>query len=795
MTALRPERGQRALNTLFFMVLMMLALSTLWPIYRHPRLFLIGGIALAAGCALALFTAARRRGFWASRWLPPALLLVGYLVIGAGVVLPSHSLWGVLPTGESLLKLLRETALSWKRLLTVDAPVGAYQGLLIPPFLLLYFLGFGGLLLILRARRTAPLGVAAPLLVLIFGILAGVSRPLSPIVGLSPNALLAAQGGLFLVIALVWLIWRERVRRGRATAILAATEGAPIVGTGGARGSARSVLAGALVVAVGLGAAAAAVAALPADTPRLVLRDSIEPPFDTREYAAPLSSFRAYFNEDRREERQFTVSGLPAGARIRVATLDTYDGVFYRAGYPEEPSDTGDFRRVPYRIDQPEVAGETERSVEITIDGYRGVWLPTAGRLIAVDFYGDRSATLDNSFFYNRGGGTAAVRSGVAAGDSYRLDALLASPDDSADLSALRPGPGRMQQLDEVPPELRARVREWTAGVTGDGAKLAAVVAGLREGYISHGGPGEVYSRSGHALDRMAQFLGGPRLIGDAEQYAVAAALLAEQLGFPARVVFGFLPSEEGTVTGEDVTAWTEVSTREGWVALDATPEWREVPEEDPLDPERVSHPLSIPPPPAPESDDSVVPYRPDGRELEEEREDSAWLATLLTVLGYVALGLVVLLILASPILATAGTKFWRRRARRRREDPRERIAAGWEEAVDLAVDRGAPRPGPATRREYALSLNREGFAELAREADRAIFDLDPVGPERAQAYWDGIAATRERWDRSLSRWARLRAWLSPRSLGKRRVRAAGRRERPALVLPTPASESAPGLD
>ena len=33
-------------------------------------------------------------------------------------------------------------------------------------------------------------------------------------------------------------------------------------------------------------------------------------------------------------------------------------------------------------------------------------------------------------------------------------------------------------------------------------------------------------------------------MIGDAEQYAVAAAIMVRQLGFPVRVVFGFAPTD-----------------------------------------------------------------------------------------------------------------------------------------------------------------------------------------------------------------------------------------------------------
>ena len=114
------------------------------------------------------------------------------------------------------------------------------------------------------------------------------------------------------------------------------------------------------------------------------------------------------------------------------------------------------------------------------------------------------------------------------------------------------------------------------------------MIDGLKtNGYVSHGvSPDEPQSRSGHAADRITQLLTDQRMIGDQEQYAVTAALMAQQLGFPARVVFGFAPKRirrERPVRGDDVSAWIEVGTAQfGWVDLDPTPPVREIPPEVP---------------------------------------------------------------------------------------------------------------------------------------------------------------------------------------------------------------------
>ena len=64
-------------------------------------------------------------------------------------------------------------------------------------------------------------------------------------------------------------------------------------------------------------------------------------------------------------------------------------------------------------------------------------------------------------------------------------------------------------------------------------------------GFFSHGLEGEALSRAGHGAERISTLLGADQMVGDDEQYAVAMALLAGELGIPARVVMGFYPEED----------------------------------------------------------------------------------------------------------------------------------------------------------------------------------------------------------------------------------------------------------
>src|SRR5690554_6881542 len=233
------------------------------------------------------------------------------------------------------------------------------------------------------------------------------------------------------------------------------------------------------------------------------------------------------------------------------------------------------------------------------------------------------------------------------------------------------------------------------------------MLEGIRaEGYISHGvDEDEPSSRSGHAADRITELLTGQRMIGDAEQYAVTAALMAGVLGFPARVVFGFAPERPSvtgltTVNGDDVSAWIEVNTsRFGWVTLDPNPEPREIPEEEPEDPTQVARPQSPvqPPPTEPEFDDERL--QPDSTQEEPETPNQL-LAILLAIGQVAAFTLLAAAIVFAPFLLIALAKLRRRSLRRRAKSPISRVSGGWMEFEDAVIDHGYDPPPSPTRTE-----------------------------------------------------------------------------------------------
>ena len=144
---------------------------------------------------------------------------------------------------------------------------------------------------------------------------------------------------------------------------------------------------------------------------RYALRETVQPPFDPQEYPSPLVGFRKYF-KDQRDADLFTVTGLPAGGRIRLAALDDYNGVTYNISSTVDP-----FRKVGEQVDDPagDSSGGAPATVGITIDDLRGAFLPLGGYLAALEFQSADATSLHDGFRYSLGNGTGVVVGGLTA--------------------------------------------------------------------------------------------------------------------------------------------------------------------------------------------------------------------------------------------------------------------------------------------------------------------------------------------------------------------------------------------
>ncbi|WP_082812954.1 transglutaminaseTgpA domain-containing protein [Cellulomonas timonensis] len=761
MSAVVARTGWRAaVDVLVLMAALAVALIPVIPVYGAAAAApaIAGGLVLGAG--VAVLGALRR---WSAVTVVAGLVLA-YLLCGGAFAAPSTTVAGVLPTLDTLLSLVAGAATSWKQVLTLQPPLGAAANFLVVPFLTALVASAAATATTLRTRRPAVAATAAamPLVVLVLAVLLGTRQTLAPVV----------SGVALGLVLLGWASWRAGLLRARRIVAVVALTGLAVAGG----------MAGAPLV-VG-------------DTPRYVLREELAPPFDPSAYPSPLSAFRKFVKDE--DVELFTARGLPAGARVRLATMDRFDGVVWNVAGDGSAAASGEFRRVGETIDT-SASGERAR-VEIEVRELTGVWLPTVGQARAVEVEGTAAADLR----YNDATGSAVLTSGMRSGLAYTLDVVL--PDEPSD-EAIGDAAGAPVVVPAVTsvPDAVAVAATSVARDAGTPVQIARSLekALAEDGYFSHGLSGDYPSLSGHGADRLTSLLGGDLMVGDGEQYASAMALMARQMGLPSRVVIGFVASEDGepddaatdgaptddaedgvvTFTGDDVEAWVEIAfAGHGWVAFDPTPPRSQTPQEDattkPSDPEPqvVQPPPAVPEPDSPPEDDTEQPQAQDP-EPEPDNRPLWWRVLLVT--GAAA---VPLLLLASPFVVVLALKLRRRRRRRRDPDVVARVAGGWDEGLDAVHDLGRPTSPLATRRETAHALagavddrapgaGAPGAAivrVLAEEADAVVFGPDKPGDHVATAYWSRVDAAL----------ARLRASVSRRRWWRSRVSLASGRER-----------------
>ncbi|MFF1877699.1 transglutaminase-like domain-containing protein [Leifsonia sp. NPDC058230] len=755
--------GFAILNTLFALAATGLAAWSFWGVYQSAAFVVMVSVTLVVGAAVAILGALFR---WPSIVIA-ALVVVVFLGLGVQLAIPGEATaGGLLPTATGFWELVQSTWLSWKQLVTISLPVGSYQALLVPAFILTLLTIVVALSIALRAKR-GELAALPPVLLLVSGILLGSGVSAVPL--WLPLTLLA--------VLLGWMICFRWQRRSAALRGLAEQSGMVVETPRERRFLGVRTVAGAAVILLVAGVAGTAASViLPARSERQVIRTAVEQPFDPRAYPSPLSGFRSYLQPPRADEAMLTVTGLPADHRIRIATLDTYDGVTYSVGTDTVTSASGSFTRMPYRLDQTGVAGQRE-TLSVTIRGYRGPWVPGSGQLQEISFGGDEAAALTASFFYNDVTGTAAVTDGLRSGDSYTQDSVVKPLVSAAALERLQPGSAPVPKPTVIPDELALTLQKYTAGVSGAGAKLAAALRGLAEnGYISHGvGPDEPASRSGHGADRITELLTDIPMLGDQEQYAVTAALMAGQLGFPARVVVGFVAPDDAnreqavTLTGSDISAWIEIQTADaGWVTVDPTPPVRPVPPKQPDEPTQISRPQTNVQPPVDENQQQRVEPPQAQVDTADQPQPNPVLDAILGIIALIGWVLLVLAIIAAPFLAVVGAK-WRRRALRRSAATSvERIEGGWREFADAAIDHGYEPAPSSTRKEVATTIGGARAAALASVADRAVFSPTAPTPDEADSVWKAVDDLRRALSRRETRWRRFVAAISLRSLGYR---------------------------
>jgi len=741
------------------LALLLGALGLLDAYGASPNFMLAAAGGILAGLALAWANVYFRWGTWRT----VGIFALLYLLLGTPLATPREAAFGVLPTASSLRTLLAGLVFSWKDMLTVAPPVGTYGGVLIVAF-------FSTLLTAVLAgliawRLRSPYWTLIPLLVMfVLGIAFGTRDVPLPI----------ARSVALIAVLVGWLAWRTFMSS-RITGAFNGLEAGHGESRGGQQLLVRRVIAGALVLAGAGTITAAATPILAPENPRQVLRDALEPPVDLYDYPSPLTRFRKYV-KTMADDTLLTVKGLPKGQRIRLAALDSYNGMVANV----DPAAGGSFSPVGDASDirsTDSAEGRETADLAINIEDYDGVWVPAGGKLLGMDITGAREDELARSLFYSDTSESVLSSTGVRKGDSYTAKVQFPAQPTDEQLAELDFAQLRMPELANVPAVAGAKAADFTGSARSDLERARGLEATLSgTGFFSNGTEGQVPSLSGHGAGRITSLLDADQMIGDDEQYAVAMALMAREQGMPARVVMGFYPEEYRpdqavNLTGSDVHAWVEIAFEgQGWVAFNPTPDEDEQPTPPEQEPKSVPQPQVLqPPPPAQDEADLPPQTAPEPQEIEEEPKSfwERW-GMVIKVAG-ISLGS--LLVLLSPLALIALLKLQRRKKRSGTGNRAERMSGGWQELLSYATDHRIATANGATRRENAAVL-ATGFpalassvATLSQQADAANFSREQPTEEQVQKYWDEVMAHTRKMQEPLSFLRRMRVNFSPRSL------------------------------
>jgi len=667
------------------------------------------------------------------------LALVAFFLFGSAFTLPGIALFGFIPTLDSLAALSIGSVYGWADILTLRAPVSLPEYVTAVPFVSTWAVGLVATILAIRwlpkRRRTAPraaLLLIGPVVLYVAGVLLGTENPIFA----------ALRGITFAALALVWLGWRHTTSQK--------------INAAGNRVLLRNRLVGTAILVVSAVLVGVVVGGVLAPEPdnRFVLREEVEPPFEPLNYPSPFAAYR-YYTKTLEQDTLFTVSGLEPEQQLRLATLDTYDGIIWGvAGSEVATQGSGSFSLVGRDFPTaPLVTEGASSELTVTIEGYKDVWVPDIGYTSSLSFAGADSKAAAEALRYNAATGTAVLTSGLAEGDSYTVTADLQKAYSVEDLIDIPVASISLPPVSNIPDVINAKARELAGDAETPIEQLSAIETALKTtGFLSHGAADDVVnSRAGHGADRMLELVTRVPMVGDEEQYASAFALMARSYNYPARVVMGFKP-EDGAGTGEiairggNVTAWVEVAFEGvGWVSFYPTPDNTDVPQDEITKPQSEPQPQVRQPPRTEKDPNDLVA----GVEIDDTKKDDNWFLQIPGWVWVVALSLLIpAALIFLPLLFI--TAFKNRRAHRRRAAASGDLAAAgaWDELVDRFSELGYEIPQNTTRKGVAAGLQDQvgkagtALPSIATRTDEAVFSGVDVARETTDSVWtEALAA------------------------------------------------------
>ena len=676
--------------------------------------------------------------------------------------------WLLTDVGSGLTAIktvLASTVTVWRDALTVPMPLSSFSGMTVLPWL-------SGLIVSALATRLILAGRE---------VLAGLSLVLLPAVGIGWGGQEAvrptALGTLFVVgILALWTCGSLRQRRSYVIEALDLSSFSTTSGATSARSTGdlgRAALRGAVIAAVLLLVTSLTALVLTPTAPasRTVVRDLFQPPLDLTEYASPLSLVRT-LETDKAHTRLMKPSNLPKGGRIRIAALDSYDGLSAHIG--QNANGQSRFERIgdKTQLTANRIDGRKQTS-SLTIENYSFPWVPTMPETIRIESSGPRQSALREGMYYDKFSSTGIATSGLAEGDVLTERVAPYTPPSEAALNKASMAQTSLGPIEQVPPSVASLAKEIVGAESNPIAQIRALQQRLRTSYYSDGTQSP--SQPGHGAARIASMVEADSLIGDDEQYSVLMMLMCRSLNIPARIVMGFDPATDGdakTVTGEDVKAWVEIPFEGlGWVSFDVTPDRDQVPQQQTT--QKVSNPEpNVLQPPLPNEDPAQLPPNyEDPQRDDPQDDDKGGLPTAVIVAGGSILAV------AAIVGSILGWKAWRRSRRRGRTGVGKALGA-WEEILDRARDLGRVPGWGATRREAAAQLSphfpQVDLPRFAGAVDTQVFSSGEPATYALGELWESSDAIVRSMGAQRSRLGRVMARLSPRSL----VHPAGRRPR-----------------
>ena len=516
------------------------------------------------------------------------------------------------------------------------------------------------------------------------------------------HVILAA--GIWLGALLCFFLVRQPALDGGTTAWFASRD---------RRGPGTVVAAGAVLAALTVGAAALLGPSLPGA--------SIKPVIDWRHQThntggrntgSPLVDIKARLHDESQQE-VFTVA-TDRPVYWRLTSLDNFDGsgwslndTYQRAGTALPPGPT-----VGSTIDAP-----LPLHTDFRIEGLSSIWLPAGYRPVRLSGVRRISYSADAS--------SLITDRSTSDGLSYSVDSQVPSPSVGVLRAAPRADPTdpAIARYLQVPRNVPASVLSLAVRQT-RGAGTPYDEALLLQNWLR--GPSFRYSLDvppDDSQEALVNFLTRTRA-GFCQQFAGAYAVLARELGLPARVAVGFTGGALGSdglwhVKDADAHAWPEVYfPGSGWVAFEPTP-GRGSP--DPhqqavtgvTPPPVAAAPVTTAPPTtaSPAGSPATNPLAPKDRSLDQTTPAAAHHHRTNLVL-VVLLAAVVLPVAWALLLAGVGALIaFRRKARA--TDVRSQVGLAWSDAREaLTRERTPPRPSE-TPAEYARRAARTaGLAE-----------------------------------------------------------------------------------